>query len=39
MGRNNIQRDNRWEFSKTNENYQLSGSRTAANIKQKEKSI
>ena len=33
MGRNNIQRDNRSEFSKTDERYQLIGPRTVANIK------
>lgn len=30
---NNIQRDNRSEFSKTDERYQLIGPRTVANIK------
>lgn len=33
MGRKNIQKENRREFSKTNERYQLTGPNTAANIK------
>ena len=35
MDRKNIQTANRWEFSKTDERYQLIGPRAVANIKNK----